>query len=260
MTRTLTPSPTRQEIAKELLGQAVHGWPSDRFKPAVARRVSMLERQAPHAVEQAHRHGVSIEYLGIAPLFKKPLLHQGEFTDWTVGPADSPKDLVIPARERRALRQLDAIPEIDFSLLYIAHEIEKHKTQHLVSGRGPVELDRAKVDALVGPNPDPVQTVELNARMGKRSAEVLKATAQAGRAAGMVVVGAAAVTAAAAAAVVAAPFVVAAGALATLDPMIIGAVPALRAEVGQPAGLLHAGALGLVMLVYSRAAESRNCA
>jgi hypothetical protein len=91
----------------------------------------------------------------------------------------------------------------------------------------PATLERTEAAALVGPAPAPAAAVQTSEHLGQRAAQIVRALAQAAPYLGMAVV-----------AVAAAPLVVVGGAiagLATLDPIIFGAVPAVAAKPGEPA-------------------------
>jgi hypothetical protein len=80
---------------------------------------------------------------------------------------------------------------------------------------------------LVGPIPDPAASVELGDRLARRSTQLITA---AGRAATAVGVGALAIAAAPVALVGAAV-----AGMATVDPIILGAIAAASSRVGDPA-------------------------
>ena len=226
-TTTKTNEVQPQEIIRELLGRAVVAGGND-LTDAHHRRVATLERQAPTIVEQARAAGAPVQYLGVNPLFAEARLYRGVDTDWVLAPATKPDDLVVPRKERHALERLKNA-EVDFPLIYVAHEVERDKTKELVpvEGESHVVLEHDAASELVGPVPAPADALELGDRLAQRSAHVLRAIARVGPIAGRVALG-----------VVAAPVVLVGGALAslaTLDPIILGAIPAVAPQPGEPA-------------------------
>jgi hypothetical protein len=227
--KTVTPEDRRQ-IVEELLRRPVDApFPvPGRNSELVARRTEGLLRRAPETVEQARQAGVEIECLGMSQLFREPRLYAGVETDWVLAPVTSVEDMVVPHRERQALDRLDA-GGVYFPLTYIAHEVEKARTEHLqppVEG-APVVLEPAQASELVGPVPAPGEAAALGERLAARSTQVGRALRR-----GMEIAGR---TAVAAASVPAELVVGAVGALSKLDPIILGATPALRADEGEPA-------------------------
>lgn len=231
MGRTLIEQETQrpQDIIRQLLEPsgltAVH-----KTVPAlVGRRALALERDAPEIVRSARKAGVEIEFLGLNPLPGDPVLYEGPENDWVLAPVTTMDDAVVPPRERRQLSRLTE-SRIDFPLTYIAHEVRKEQTRALLEQQtqpGPVVLDRAEVAELVGPVPPPEATVALGDRMSRRSTKVLKAAVNTSKVVGVAALG-----------VAAAPVVLVGGALAslaTLDPIILGVIPAVTARSGEPA-------------------------
>jgi hypothetical protein len=172
---------------------------------------------------------VEIEHLGIAPLFAEPRFYEGEGeNDWVFGPADQPDDVVVPRREGRELTRL-VEAGIEAPYVYIAHEVPKDRTADLraAAAAGKRELTPVQAAELVGPVPPPAESVALDERLSRRSRQVTDAARRT-----LLVVGAAA------AGVVAAPVVLVGGALAglaTIDPVLIVAVPAISGKPGAPA-------------------------
>src|SRR5690349_4086673 len=119
------------QIIRELLSRPTVTSGVIDMTPAHERRVAMLDRQAPRLVEQARVAGAPIEYLGVNPLFAEARLYRGIDTDWVLAPATKSEDLVVPRKERHTLERLKKA-EIDFPLIYVAHEVEKEKTKELV--------------------------------------------------------------------------------------------------------------------------------
>src|ERR1039458_6764242 len=181
----------------------------------VQRRVTTLEREVPRTVDLAKSVGIDLEYLGIGPIPDGSHVYVGETSDWVVGPAQEKDTRDIPKDQRRIIDKLDK-SGVHMPILYLGHEIKKGtfvgggSTGSLV----PVAPDAAQT--LVGPVPPPASSVELAQRMSDRARQVFVALGAA-VAAPFVLVGAAA------AATV--------GALATLDPVILGAVPAVRSRL-----------------------------
>ena len=221
-----TPDVRPQEIVRELLSRPVVVTPRREMTPTRARRVAALERQAPIIVEQARKASVDIDYLGINPLFAESRLYRGGDSNWVLAPAANSGDAVVPRDERQVLERL-AKADLDFPLIYVAHEVEKKKTKHLEPDHGTshVTLGNEQAIELVGTPPAPAEVVAEGERYSDRATEVLRTI---GRVAP--VVGKAALV------IVGAPVVLGVGAiasLATLDPIILGAVPAATPEPGE---------------------------
>jgi len=217
-----------QEIIRTLLAQPIVTNTRQEMTPVRERQIAMLERQAPMLIEQAHAADAAVQYLGVNPLFAEARLYRGIGTDWVLAPATKPDDLVVPRKERQTLERLKKA-EINFPLIYVAHEVEKEKTKELVplEGKSHVVLDHDEASELVGPVPAPAGALELGDRLAQHSTQVLRTIARVAPIAGKVALG-----------VVAAPVVLVGGALAglaTLDPIVLGAIPAFAAEPGEPA-------------------------
>ena len=194
---------------------------------AESRRVATLERRVPQTLERARAVGVPIEYLGTASLFNDARIYSGEETDWVFTPADA-SEALVPREQAQALRRLSEAG-INMPLLYVAHEVPKDIVPVPVeSTGGPLAtMDRTDAMALVPATPPPATSVELSHSMDQRSQQVFHALARVAK-----------VGAAAGVAAVAAPFLLvgaAAGALTHLDPIIVGAVPAVGSRPGDPA-------------------------
>lgn len=205
------------------------GPPMEIHSPVVARRVAVLEREAPAMVDLARSVGVEIKYEGIAPMFEEPVIYAGNDTDWIIGPMGAEDVPVIPREQQKALALLDEVGA-RFPVLYVAHEVEKGSfpgSPEAPTGTMAVVSTDQAAD-IIGPPPLPPQSVELANRLSERSAQVFRAIRTAGVVAGT-----------AALAVAAAPVALvgaAAGALATLDPIVIGVIPAVPSPtVGAPA-------------------------
>jgi hypothetical protein len=193
-----------------------------------ARQVALLERDSPRLVRRASLAGADITYLGIAPMSAEPTAYAGQDTDWIIRPAADGVDTVIPSAEReRLLRLLEA--GIDFPLIYVAHEIPKDRlalsTRSAASPDG-LRLDQAAADQAIGDVPPSPETVETADRLGRNAERMLRIL----RTALPIAAGVLAVPVVAAAA----PFLLvgaAAAAVAGLDPIVFGVVPA---EPGPP--------------------------
>jgi hypothetical protein len=223
-----TSDPPPQAIVQELLRRPLVPALQQELRPSVARRVATLERHTPEIIGAARRAGTEIEYLGINPLFAEARLYNGVQTDWVLAPADKHEAVVVPRHARQALQRLIAA-DIDFPVIYVAHEVPKEHTEHLrpAVDQGHIVLDRAEAAALVGPVPPPAAAVELGDRLAERSTQVVNAARRAVSIAGQTALG-----------IVAAPVALVGGALASLgnlDPIVLGAIPALSARPGQPA-------------------------
>jgi hypothetical protein len=188
-----------------------------------SRRAHALERRATMTVEDARKiAGVEIEFLGIQPLFTKPRLYTAAIHDWVLAPATRPEDLVVPKREQEVLRRLSAA-DIDFPLIYTAHEVLKDRTQEIVRAQATphTDIEVAHAAAIIGPVPDPHESVDLGDKLEKRTTQVLAGMRKTAIAGGTAVAG-----------LVAAPIVLAGAVLAglsQLDPIVLGAMP-----VGEP--------------------------
>ncbi len=192
------------------------------------RKLAVLERRAPSIVAAAERAGAEIEYLGVAPLFDETRLYGGTGTDWVLAPVTDKEDAVVPRKERHTLEHL-AHGRVPIRLIYIAHEVERKPTPTLpaLPPGGHAVIDKQVGKELVGPIPAPHDAVHLADRLNHNSQKALAAAARTGKAVG-----------AAAAVAAMAPVVLVGGALAslaTLDPIILGAVPAGAPKVGEPA-------------------------
>lgn len=192
-------------------------------------RVERTHNRVPVIVDRARNAGVDITYLGIANLFNESRLYRGADNDWTLAPLDEDHPPILPSEQQQLLRRLTEARVAPF-LTYVAHEVDRTKTAELLPALpdvGRTILSKETAAELVGPVPEHGGTVELANRLEQNSTTVLSAIRKGGVAAGKVAVS-----------VMAAPFL-AVGALAsgvaTLDPILIGAVPILRTEDGQPA-------------------------
>ncbi len=196
--------------------------------PVVARRVAVLEREADSVISRASRAGLDISYQGIAPLFADTMAYSGDESDWVIGPVSPSEISVVPRSQQEILRRIDA-SGVRFPLLYIAHEVPKGRAfARRDADLQPVkQLLPSEVSHLVGPTPPPASATELANRLSTRADQVLTAMRKASVAA-----------AATAMAALAAPVVLvgsAAAALATIDPIIFGVVPAVSTREGEPA-------------------------
>ena len=196
--------------------------------PVVARRVAVLEREADSVISRASRAGLDISYQGIAPLFADNMAYSGDESDWVIGPVSPSEISVVPRSQQEILRRIDT-SGVRFPVLYIAHEVPKGRAfARRDADLQPVrQLLPSEVSHLVGPTPPPASATELANRLSTRADQVLTAMRKASVAA-----------AATAMAALAAPVVLAgsaAAALATIDPIIFGVVPAVSTREGEPA-------------------------
>jgi hypothetical protein len=192
--------------------------------PRIRRRVVTLEREATQNIEVARAAGVSIDFLGFAPLFQEPRSYVGDGTDWVLMPARPNDTDYIPKAQAQALIKLDKAGLL-FPVLYVGHEVPKGRLPVPSSTTPGSSLVVSPIEAAsaVGEVPPPVATVDLAQRLNDRAKQVFGLMAKAVPVLGIVV---------------AAPFVLAAGAvasLATLDPVIFGAIPAGSLAPGEPA-------------------------
>lgn len=197
------------------------------MEPAVARSVAVLERRAPQIVRDAREVGVDVVPLGINPLFQAPRFYEGSQTDWILGPVTLGDDAIVPWREGQDLRRLSSIGV--HPLTYIAHETDPSKTKELraEAATGHREITPAHAAELVGPVPPPVESVALGEQLARRATQVATGVRRSVKIAGAAAVG-----------VAAAPVVIAGGllaSLATLDPVVLGALPAISEKPGAPA-------------------------
>jgi hypothetical protein len=222
--------PRPDQIVQHILDQATAEQATPTMTQSLVRATMALEKRTPRLVERAQQAGVEIEPLGTSRLFQDARLYSGLDTDWVMAPASTLDDAIVPRHEMRRLQRLhDA--GVDFPMMYIAHEIPKERTrdiwEHVGQPDGPLALEASTASSLVGPVPAPATAVEVRDRLSARSTQMLTALRRGSLAAGAVALG-----------VVAAPVALVGGALAglaTLDPIVIGAIPARRGEVGEPA-------------------------
>lgn len=231
MTRTITKDNSGEisPMLRSLLERQLDGSAMSTSTALALRQNQVLDRRAIATVQEARkRAGVELEYLGVQPMFTKPRLYEAEPNDWVLGPVVRRADLVVPKAEQAVLRRLVA-EDIDFAMTYVAHEVQKEKTAEIVRATDTIhtDIDAEKAAEIVGPVPDPHQTVELGERLGRRTGQVLRTVRRGAVVGGAVVAGA-----------VAAPVVLAGAALAglaQLDPIILGAMPLGEPREGQPA-------------------------
>ena len=204
--------------------------PASRFPARTVRRIETLERNNQRLVKTADRAGVEITYLGIAEVYAGHRAYPGEHTDWIIGPAGS-SDTVIPLAEKKQLQKLLHVG-IDFSLIYFAHEIPKGQiamqsgTTNTANPRQ-VTLDQQTAAQAIGPVPPPAGTTALAERLASHSQRLLDMLRAAAPIAGAI--------AAAPLVIAAAPFALVGTALAGLDPIVFGVIPAGTPVPGQPA-------------------------
>lgn len=216
--------PDNDHHSREVSRVRAPGTPQERL----ARRTAVLDRRSTHLVERASDAGVTIDYLGIAPLFSQARAYPAATTDWVVAPVTDLNEAVVPKAELGALRRL-VEAGVDFPLLYIAHEILKGRISVPTSDGQPVSprpttLDRASATNAIGPIPPPPAALALAERLGRSAHHLLRGLAMAVPIAG---------------AIIAAPIVIAGAAAAALvgglDPIVFGVIPAGPATEGQPA-------------------------
>jgi hypothetical protein len=214
----------RRQAVQELLHHPVRMIPQGTVDTATQRSINALERRAPSLVTAARAAGVEVEYLGFTDLFTETRHYAGADVDWVLAPVTNANQAVVPARERHELKRLDAAG-IDFPLTFIADEVPKQRTAHLPAPQpgGYAVLDPKTGNELVGPVPEPHQSALMASRLGQASQRILNGVATTGRAIGMT-----------AATALAAP-VAALSVLATIDPIILGAIPARYTQPGEPA-------------------------
>jgi len=209
------------EVVRELLNR--HDITKLGNEAVVARRVALLERQAPEDVQAAKEVGVEIEHLGIAAFPPGPMFYNGAGgIGWVMGPANSPDDTVVPRREAEELRRVREAG-IYMPRIYVAHEVAEERAAHIRAqvSEGGLELDQAEATDLVGPIPPPAESVALGERMALRSRQIVTGLRRTGKLA----VGAVTLPVALAGAVLA----------EGLDPIVLGAVPVVSEKPGAPA-------------------------
>jgi hypothetical protein len=214
----------RRQAVQELLHHPVRAAPRGTVDAVAARSINALESRAPGLVTAARAAGVEVEYLGITDLFTGMRHYANATTDWVLAPVTNANQAVVPARGRYELERLDAAG-INFPLIFIADEVPKHRTAHLPAPQpgGYAVLDPKTGTDLIGPIPEPHQSVAMANRLSQASQRVLNGVARTGRAVGL-----------AAATALTAP-AMALSALATIDPIILGAIPARYSQPGEPA-------------------------
>jgi hypothetical protein len=186
---------------------------------STAARVATLERNAPRLVGRAQNAGVDISF------FARTHGYAGPLTDWVIAPATE-RDTIVPKAQRRDLQALtDA--GLDFPLIYVAHEVQKGQLGLSSSSEGgaefPAIIDKSAAQRAVGLVPPPFRAAATSQQLGTSAAQVLSALR-----ASLPVLGAIAM----------APLVVPAlalGALAKLDPIIFGVIPAGHPSTGASA-------------------------
>jgi hypothetical protein len=227
-TKTKTIEKPPREIVRDLLEGGELIAPRGPLTVAEARRLAALERRSPEMVAIARDAGVEIECLGPHPLFGGSRVYSGNETNWIMGPANKPDDAIIPKRELKALRSLTAAG-LRFPFVYIAHESDKEEVAAILeaSAGSPVSVDEETAVDLVGPVPLPAEAVATSNQLARRTTQVFTGIKRG-----------AALTGAAVATVVASPVVLVGGALAglaSLDPIVLGAIPVTTARDGDMA-------------------------
>jgi hypothetical protein len=191
--------------------------------PIVARRVATLERQAPHIVNLAKSVDAKVDYLGIAPLFAGALMFPGTDTDWIVESVGIGEMPIVPRQQRESLERMEA-SGAHFPMVYVAHEVRPTAVRDVPAARSKsvVSVPSEQAKELVGVTPMPASSLDVANRLNTSAHQVFKAMARMGSFVG---------------AVAAAPLLLlesATSALSTLDPMVLGVIPALYTEPGEP--------------------------
>jgi len=192
--------------------------------PAESGRLATIEGRVPRTLERARKAGVEIGYVGVSGMFHEHRVYAGDKTDWVFGPADD-LEALVPRAQYEALERLNEAG-LRFPAIFIAHEIRKDLVPvPPARADGPIAtVGWAEAATLVGPTPPPAESVELGHRLNESARLVLGGAVKA------IKLGAV---------VAAAPLMLvgaAAGALASgLDPIVIGAIPAVGSRDGDPA-------------------------
>jgi len=200
--------------------------PSRQLTTLETSRVLTLERQVPRVLDQAKQANVGVEYIGISDLFEDARVYSGEETDWMFAPADEHESFIVPRTQRHELERLLDVG-LRFPMVYIAHELPKG----LLPGSGGANpgmalgpLDRQTAAGLVSSVPPPSDTVEVSEQLNERTGRLLHTMRRA-----LPVIGAFAIS----------PVRLVGTALAALptllDPIILGAIPAISTRSGDPA-------------------------
>jgi hypothetical protein len=201
------------------------------LRPFEHRRVELLDQRAVSLANQANTIGAQIKYLGMAPLFNEARMYPGVATDWIIAPADDHEQIVVPREQRQVLQRL-VDGGIDFRAIYVAHEVDRARREGVVGGgHEPRTVTRQQGVDIVGPVPLPTAALEAGEQLDGASQRVLSAIGKAAPVAGGLLLGA-----------LAAPFVLVGAAvsgLTTLDPIVIGAIPALSPHLGEPAAFFE---------------------
>lgn len=230
MTKATLEMPDRELILNKLLTVPATG--TDLVpRPTIAlaaRQTHALESRVPETLALAKAAGVELEYRGVQPLFKTPRIYTGtNGNDWTIEPLHRDTDCVVPKDQQAVIGKL-LEADVDFPMLYIAHEVEGTKTKDIVRATDTAHTDITPeaVGELVGPVPEPQHAVTLGDRLNQRTAKTLTTIKKGAKFGGMAAVG-----------IAAAPFVVAGAAVAALsqlDPIILGVEVIGEPRVGQP--------------------------
>ena len=224
----MTTSDMKKDAAKALWPMLTNDLLDERhpagMTPLQTRRVATLERQAPLIIDIAKRAGVDIEYLGVGPLFSDVRAYSGIGTDWIFGPAGEHEAFIVPAPQTEDLERV-AQAGLPFPVVYIADEVPKGSVVPYEAEPGTLlaEMEPARAAELIPAVPPPLEAVETGRRLDEHARRIL-----AGLRGVLVGMGA----------VAASPFILAGAALsslATLDPIVIGAIPAISTRVGTPA-------------------------
>lgn len=220
-TQTTAPNPASIAV-RELLRQ--HPVEPAVAELAIARRVTTLERQAPEMVQIAKEDAdAQIEYMGIAGLPDGPAFCEAsDGVGWILVPG-SPEEAVAPRAQMETIQRVNEV--LHFPLTFVAHEVTPEVADRFRgrAGNAGLKLRPSEVAEFVPPVPPPAEAVAAGERMARLSQQVVDGAKRAGK----IVVGTVAIPAAAAAAVV--------QSIATLDPLVLGVIPAGPEKPGAPA-------------------------
>lgn len=220
--QTLVKSPAfgtmQQLLRRESLQQELAGT----MEIPAARRIAVLDRQAPEFIQAARSIGVEIEYLGVGPLPAGPRYYKGaDGSDWVVGPATK-ADAVMPRQEARRLDQLEALG-LYIPSIFVAHQVPDDLAAgidaELASGD---DLTPEHAAELAGSPPPPADSVALGEQMAAYSRQIADAL----RRAKDIAVGAVTIPVEAA---------LNFAAQMPIDPIVLGAIPAASERPGAPA-------------------------
>lgn len=223
--RQFAPSPNYSPAAlvvRELIGQ--HPIERTATELATAERLNQLERQAPELVRIAREDaGADIEYLGIAGLPDGPTFYEApDGVGWVLLPG-SIEEAVAPRPQMETIQRVSEA--LYFPSTFVAHEVTPEMAANLQGQAGPagLKLRPSEVAEVVPPVPPPAEAIAEGERMAQRSQQIVDAAKRTGK----LIIGTISIPASAAAAVVTAA--------ATLDPLVMGVIPAGPEHPGAPA-------------------------